>query len=682
MTDTSEPTGTGEPTGTASASITLESIPLDDLTLIALKLDIPSLGRLACSSTSLCKAVTAATEVWENMWEMTTSSASPAGIASRDALQSLFSLNGLRWEKLSSSAAPPWREFPCVLSHGGNLILCAGRFFDEHGDDTYFNDAWVFDTKSGLWHQVATDSPRAPQKRCFNSDGGGGGCVIRSHGEEWAAFFGGKRVEGYRDHETWLLGPLNAELKTWKWVPVRPDFEVAPPPQPRFHHTLTVVPDPNQEHPDDFIVIFGGHNRIMSPIVDLHVFTLRDASFDWLSEAMDVDESKDFRVSATAAWVPQPRDSEPMPRGFHCATFWQPQDTALAADEPGGFLVVSCGLGFEPEGDGEEPEPPFGAQPAVLGDVWLYSTSSSQWSQLPSELPESARRSRAAASIVRDCLVLSGGCGLPEGEHWLSPGVPFHDIWVLNLADAYLRTPALWERCTLPSDHVARPKHTQATACPMFGGAALLIFGGFDPSRRPGMTDNFGDPHSGQAWAAHESLVLSFTNRTPTSPRAAALCTAGMPDSQVADRSEEADCPAWVPRERGARVLVHGLSGAPELNGTVGTVVDLGKTSRHPDERLGVKIGVPHNKAVKVRRRNLWPSEAETQPLLATPDAWTDEAAAHQDQYVLLPSITAGRTHAGGHFGGASSVSWIPDDPKDIRVVPVRLSLLPDRLSR
>ena len=40
-------TDISEPIGTASASITLESIPLDDLTLIALKLDLPSLGRLA-----------------------------------------------------------------------------------------------------------------------------------------------------------------------------------------------------------------------------------------------------------------------------------------------------------------------------------------------------------------------------------------------------------------------------------------------------------------------------------------------------------------------------------------------------------------------------------------------------------------------------------------------------------
>ena len=68
------------------------------------------------------------------------------------------------------------------------------------------------------------------------------------------------------------------------------------------------------------------------------------------------------------------------------------------------------------------------------------------------------------------------------------------------------------------------------------------------------------------------------------------------------------------------------------------------------DERLGVKLGAPHHRSVKVLRRNLCPSEAPAPTLFAEPDAWADVGSA---VYALLP------------------------DKQRMRAEVVRLSLLP-----
>ena len=650
----------------------LEDLPPEVFALIALKLDVPSLGRLACVSAALRGSLDDQHEAWDAQWAKETSRALlPSNVMAHDALRSLATLADVQWERMSSpptETGPSWRDYACLLHHDGKVILFAGRSHTAASEVQYFNDAWAFDTKEMTWYQVAVNSKRQPRPRCFNSDGGGGGCVIRGHGKHWAVFFGGKRVEGYRDSETWLLGPLDEPREQWSWVAVKSDLDFGLEPQARFHHTLTVVPRTEAEGEDgfDFVFMIGGHNRTISPILDTHAFSLRDASFEWLSDVLrhPIDDCDDQRVTASASWVAQPREPEPSPRGFHCATFWRPRE-----GDPG-FIVVACGLGISADivdDDDDTVDDDY----CALGDAHLFSCADSQWTPLEAKLPEP--RSRAAASIVRDHLVICGGCRASANPRYpLAPGAPYNDVWLLKLSVP--QGAQVWERCSLPSDRVPTTvPRTQAVAHSVFGGSALLLLGGCDPTRRPEATDNFGDTHTAQAWALHESVALSFVGRTSSTARgfnrpcAASLCTAGMPLTYAGRRLFSKESQMWNGKPS-ARMLVHGLSNAQELNGAVGTLVDPSAHDESADARVGVKLGPPHNKAVKVRRRNLWPSEAAfRQPLFALPDAWVDDDASF---FALLPAIDWAQVP--DSFTVTQAIAG------NTRVVVARLSLLSD----
>lgn len=164
-------------------------------------------------------------------------------------------------------------------------------------------------------------------------------------------------------------------------------------PAARFHHSLTMVPRSSTtgDLSHDFLVLLGGHDRTIEPLLDLHVLTLRDASFDW-------DDSDDSpRVAAIASWVAQPRDPEPPPRGFHAAVHW------MTPWEGSEFIIVCCGMG-----------PGY----AALGDTWLYCLGASSWVELAATLPQGFERSRPALTVVGHMLLLSGGCHTAEaGAH-------------------------------------------------------------------------------------------------------------------------------------------------------------------------------------------------------------------------------------------------------------------------
>ena len=66
--------------------------------------------------------------------------------------------------------------------------------------------------------------------------------------------------------------------------------------------------------------MIGGHDRTISPLLDTHVFTLRDESF--------LRDESSARNAAVATWHAVDPDGtgfeaaaspEPRPRGFHCA---------------------------------------------------------------------------------------------------------------------------------------------------------------------------------------------------------------------------------------------------------------------------------------------------------------------------------------------------------------------------
>ena len=651
----------------------LEALPAELFTTLAAHLPLSALGRLSSVSRLCASLVNGATEAWDAAWFAATGECRcPPEISAREAVRCLTTLDTVRWDHLPAPALPPdvaarreypldyssgglngsmvaprWREHACALSCNGGrrLILFGGR--DARSEPPmYLNDTWMCDLRTGAWMLVARGGP-APSPRCFNTDSGGGR-VLRSgrreqqdedEEEEWAVIFGGLCQPGHRDAQTWLLGPLNETPEQWQWLPAMPDEWAGGFPEARFHHTLTVVPRPPSSTESDFLVMLGGHDRTIRPILSTHLFSLRDASFPW----DDDDDTR--RRMATVSWVAQPRDPEPCPRGFHGACHWRdPRD-----DCP--FVILSCGLGSPPyvqHVDGFViPE----AEQA-LDDTYAFDMNSSEWLQLHARLPSGHARSRPALTVARDRLILAGGCrGCADPDRsTFAPGPVFDDVWLLDLQQAIgheadyrhaARAGVEWERCVLPTDRVHKAPHVNAMAHALHGGAAVLLLGG----HYPGKVDSFGDTQFGETWALHETAAIAIgpaaAASKPTHPQAR-MCTDGMPHFH--DHSDEAVNArnGTLIARRSTRVLVHSLQGQRSLNGAVGTITGIGYSSDgrdgvmdipnmmdEADSRVGVALGPPHNKSVAIRRRNLQASRCVAlgdTPIIVQPSC-ADESA-------------------------------------------------------
>jgi len=660
---------------------TLESLTPELFALVSRQTGAVGLSRLARVSHQLGVRVQEAEDSWASVWvDETCSCKKPLAGPAREALRATTTLERVHWSSLplppqssemlsaatlqwsesmlsfaesgklaSQQEAPRWRQHACVLSCNGgeSLVMFGGR--DINGV-LYFSDTWACDVQSGVWQQVAAHG-RGPSPRCFNSDAAGGGRVLCSGDEEWAVIFGGLCQPGHRDNQTWLLGPLNEPPAEWSWLPTRPDEWMGRPPQARFHHTLTVVPR-CQSTEDDFLVMVGGHNRLIQPILDMHVLSLRDATFHW----PDHDRLPERRIGATVTWVAQPREPQPPARGFHVAACWT---SPWCTD----FLVVSCGVGttnggqFQGDVDGDFV--------TALGDTWLFDMDQSSWVQLIAQLQPP--RSRAASTIVRGQVVICGGCR-QESSVSLAPGEALNDVWLLDLLCAvqYDGPPAYsvsavdqpWVRCVLPIDSAERPVHIGASAMALYGGRVLLVLGGHG---RSAPADQFGDLPAETAWALHESQAVGFSGGTTLAidhgsrwlgchdqaasesmprPFAAALVSRGLAHYAGEETAGEAEerVTSWLAVE-GMRVLIHGLGAQAHLNGAVGTVVDRVPRAGPADARVGVQLGPPHNRGVKVRRSNLQPSTRfGEQSMVAVPDRDNPDTVV-----ALTPSMSQSR---------------------------------------
>ena len=212
--------------------------------------------------------------------------ATAAGIHPREALRSLAALDRPHWAVLeppgqapaaaaAAAAAPSAREHHiAAITREGTLLVAFGCCVPR-----VHNDCWAFDLAARRWYEAATGQDEQPghQKpgaRYYPADGGGcgGGAVIADAcGNQWLAVFGGAplhipsrtaradasiapahlvrrpgfvvmdtlvlghltlyllttghRPEGYRDNETWLLGPLGDAVSAgqWRWIEVMPD---------------------------------------------------------------------------------------------------------------------------------------------------------------------------------------------------------------------------------------------------------------------------------------------------------------------------------------------------------------------------------------------------------------------------------------------------------------------------
>ena len=609
----------------------LAALPPELFVAIAKASTVKSLGRLASSCHQFQAALAVAEEAWAEAWRAATNAAVPPNVAARTALKSITTLEDLHWKPLpaqpdgpdvgrinpghyahtgmviGTTEAPRWREdaFVAVCNGGKRLVLFGGRDADH---SIYFNDTWTCDLTTGEWLRV--NPANIPSRRCFNSDAGGGR-VIRSGEEEWALIFGGLCEPGHRDNQTWLLGPLDEAPSEWAWMPVMPqDFGRGP--CARFHHTLTVVPRRAETGPTsyDFVVMIGGHDRTISPIFDLHMFSLRDASFRWLDRpGSSDDESR--RVEAQADWYLQERSPQPSARGFHSAVhYYSPM---MEAD----CIIVCCGVG-ELVDALMRSHGPY----CALGDAWLFNLNDSEWSMLPGLPDQPLYRSRAALTVARDRLFLTGGCRA-DMNGGLMIGTPFDDLWVLDMIPGgYAQRPDIarsrwvwdshWVQVHMPTKIPERLHPVNANAHALHGGAVLLILGGCHPV--PSSPDNFGDLSGADAWALHEGEAISLNGALHSGHPTTRRCTAGQPFYHGPDDAGR----GWV-ADRGARVLVHGLASAPQLNGAIGRFLEGNKDS-DPDSRVGVRLGPPHNRDIHARRKNLAPSiPGIERPLIVQP---------------------------------------------------------------
>ena len=84
-------------------------------------------------------------------------------------------------------------------------------------------------------------------------------------GAEWMVVQGGLREEGFRDNETWVLGPLGAAAgaAAWRWFEVQEGGGAQSPerPSPRFHHTVSGV------RGGAGLLVVGGHDHRIRPIL-------------------------------------------------------------------------------------------------------------------------------------------------------------------------------------------------------------------------------------------------------------------------------------------------------------------------------------------------------------------------------------------------------------------------------
>ena len=643
--------------GVAAESTDGLSCLAPELILLILR-HIPSLahrGNLGCTNRMLA-ALLASEEAWSDAWQ------ARFGACARDdprtSLRALRKLDAVKWLALpSNNEEPRWRQHFAAVTTGRYIIVFGG----ESGSNEIVFGArdytHAYDLTRGTWHAVAQDCPH-PRVRRFNADAGGGR-VIRegesrrsgSDGRAWACFFGGHRLNGPRDNETWLLGPLDSSLppERWRWLEVQGDGRPQSPARPttRFHHTLTVLPGGVDDA--DLLVVCGGHDFAQRPIWDMAVLTMDDVAFVWES---DHDVPAPPVAVHQLGWTRQERPLQPCPRAHHAACAWQRDAGRMAC-----FIVHGGTIG-------NMVDPYY----APKSDTWLMDPVTNEWTRLD-VTGAGARDVRGAMEVVRDQLIF-----LSNGED------PLDLNGAEGLMTLDLRSPRHWVHARMGAS--LREGTMHPTLMPCAGGDVLLVFGGAYP--RSGYDlDDFGDPEDGFL-GLHETRVLRTSALSDERPadwpttEAAIVATSGLP---VQTASSE---PAWDVMGDGDRVLadgevvsahgrasdrflLHNLEKQPALNGLIGTAVEARRASGNDRVRLEV---ANRSRFIRARRSNLVPSYGPHPTLLLPGEDGMSAIALHCSTVHGDDSI-----ELGGSYANSGGIRIRPDFGGKIRAT--RLSLLP-----
>ncbi|CAE7727309.1 GPA3 [Symbiodinium sp. CCMP2592] len=415
-------------------------------------LEAPSLGALGSTSSTMARHLSS-----EAAWRQACYAyGGPLQAANAKTLLQGMRLLWLGWELKEAPLAPPARDSHAAFAASFGILVFGGK---QLGQRRFLNDLWVLDVATGRWAEAASASGEGPAPRAFNADGGAGpGGVLRDGlGREWLVIFGGLRGEGFRDNETWALGPLVGGLEAaagWQWRELQggSGAQSRERPTPRFHHTQTVL------RPSTLAVV-GGHNFMVRPILGSALL-----SFD-VGEGEGLEDVR-WRHLDEAEGAPEAR-------AYHAAAEFRQQ------------LVLFGG----------EVRSPFNGY-EVQRDTWLLDLSGS-WRRLNAEFP--VGRSRASAAVVSDrFLCISGGYELAPGR--AAPMVQLQicaDLWMLDL----LNPDGGWSKAC----DTRRSGRLDAMATVLHDGKTLLIFGGHDGSQ----LNEFGDPTGGYA-PASDTLGVRF----------------------------------------------------------------------------------------------------------------------------------------------------------------------------
>ena len=501
----------------------LESLPSDAILRVARYLDAGTLGCLAQCSRSLA-AIVIGDAAWEHLAPAAAAGECPSA---RERMRAVVTLELAHWEGLSGAGIPEdgvtvvdagpavissarttpeeREKFAAFLYGGTTLLVFGGR---TYGQSTCLNDCWALDTVTSEW----TRSPApGPARRCFGADGGGGGILSGRDGREWLAVHGGLRPEGFRDNETWLLGPLGAaaDASHWRWYEVQPGggAQSRARPPPRFHHSFNILPGRGDS--SSCMVLLGGHGHTISPILSPWVLDLGDLAVSDDGHVTGADSVQWHEI--TAADDPETGSlGSPPPRANHSAVVW-----------PGQGLVVFGGNNRVP-----------------LEDTWLLASShttataatsslslseyydSWEWIRLASDGAMTGPRSHAAATIVHgERLMIFGGYNYGPNEDILT------DIWALDL-----QTPAEhgWQPVTETGFDI--PQQVGATAVAVHGGKTVLLLGGYDAGNNGNHLDQFADPEEGAL------LCMGHTWAGKVRPRRTNSSDDGMPGLELPGR--------------------------------------------------------------------------------------------------------------------------------------------------
>ncbi|KAG8471003.1 hypothetical protein KFE25_009424 [Diacronema lutheri] len=534
----------------------LDGLAAELLELIAAQLTAASdLASLGCVCRVLARVV-ASGAVWRGALARAGGGAPRAdGGCARRALRQLHTLDGAWWarERVTPRRAPRARAHAAAFAFdGGRALIVFGGSAPRAGAGA-MRDCWALDVPSGEWFEVApTES--GPAARCFVADGGGGGVLRDALGAEFLVLHGGLRAQGYRDNETWLLGPLGPAIgaRRWRWARIGGSASpqlAEPIPVARFHHRLTVLGGARSTAHGSSLVISGGHDYMLRPLLSVWVLSLRAVELCARTSAAP----RDTRADGDAACVvPEP---EPEP---------EPVERRVCERAARALRWASAESLARLPRTGKEPAPAerahhaaaawgrhlvvFGGERGrgrLLADTWLLDGTLGGWSKLAIALPKGGR-SRAAAAVSADLLLICGGEALVAGAHGAT--APVRDCWALNLA-----TPgALGWTCLAHADAGAGlpslaggagGAFVSASFGALHDGHTLLVFGGHAGDMNGATRDQYGDARHGFCAPAH-----TWAFRVAT----------GADDAPVVARSarcsRDADGGLFGPAEPGAHV--------------------------------------------------------------------------------------------------------------------------------